>query len=140
MPRGASPKREHEFEKLKHQFQHDHRYPGREEEVAARIVNKQRTEAGETKSSSGKSAKPAGSSRASTRQTSRTSAASRKSANAHTGNPRLSIKEYAGLTIPEVTSRLATLTLSQIRRLRDYELAHKHRKGMLEKLNRKLVH
>jgi len=140
MPRGASPKREHEFEKLKHQFQHDHRYSGREEEVAARIVNKQRSEAGETKSSAGKSASAAGSGRSSTRNTPHTSATSRRSAKAHTGNPRLSVKEYAGLTIPEVTSRLASLSLSQIRRLRDYELAHKHRKGMLEKLNRKLVH
>jgi len=48
MPRGASPKREREYEKLKAEFKHDHRYLGREEEVAARIVNKQRREAGET--------------------------------------------------------------------------------------------
>jgi len=49
MPRGASPKREHEYEKLKTEFEHEHRYPGREEEVASRIVNKQRREKGETK-------------------------------------------------------------------------------------------
>ncbi|MEZ0317196.1 MAG: hypothetical protein ACAH10_09915 [Methylophilaceae bacterium] len=48
MPKGSSLKREHEYEKLKAEFKHDHRYPGREEEVAARIVNKQRREAGET--------------------------------------------------------------------------------------------
>lgn len=51
MPRGASPKREHEYEKIKKEMKKDHRYPGREEEVAARIVNKQRREAGETKKS-----------------------------------------------------------------------------------------
>lgn len=49
MSRGSSPKREREYEKLKEEFKKDHRYPGREEEVAARIVNKQRKEAGETK-------------------------------------------------------------------------------------------
>lgn len=49
MPRGSSPKREREYETLKQTFKHDHRYPGREEEVAARIVNKQRKQAGETK-------------------------------------------------------------------------------------------
>ncbi len=49
MPRGASPKREREYEKLKDEFKDEHRYPGREEEVAARIVNKQRRENGETK-------------------------------------------------------------------------------------------
>ena len=51
MPRGASPKREREYRELKAGFEHDGRYKGREEEVAARIVNKQRAQAGETKSS-----------------------------------------------------------------------------------------
>lgn len=50
MPAGSSPKREHEYNELKQEFKEDHRYPGREEEVAARIVNKQRAEHGETKS------------------------------------------------------------------------------------------
>jgi hypothetical protein len=52
MPRGSNARREHEYEKLKTEFKKDHRYPGREEEVAARIVNKQRKKAGETKDSS----------------------------------------------------------------------------------------
>jgi hypothetical protein len=146
MPRGASPKREHEFEKLKHQFQHDRRYPGREEEVAARIVNKQRSEAGETKSANGKSSSGGSRTRVSAkspstgRSGSGRHSSSHSSSSMHSGSPRLSVKVYAGLTIPEVASRLGSLTLSQIRRLRDYELAHKHRKGMLDKLNRKLVH
>jgi len=50
MPRGASPKREREYEKLKREFKKEGRYKGREKEVAARIVNKQRAERGETKS------------------------------------------------------------------------------------------
>lgn len=49
MPRGASPKREREYKELEHKFEEEGRYKGREEEVAARIVNKQRAEAGETK-------------------------------------------------------------------------------------------
>jgi hypothetical protein len=59
MPTGSNPKREHEFDKLKKEFKQEHRYAGREEEVAARIVNKQRREAGETKSatSHGKTSK-----------------------------------------------------------------------------------
>jgi len=50
MPRGASPKREEEYKELKTRFQHEGRYQGREEEVAARIVNKQRSDYGETRS------------------------------------------------------------------------------------------
>jgi hypothetical protein len=55
MPRGASPKREREYKELEHKFEQEGRYKGREEEVAARIVNKQRAEAGETKEASGRS-------------------------------------------------------------------------------------
>jgi len=54
MPTGSSPKREREFSKLKTEFKKEHRYPGREEEVAAKIVNKQRKEAGETKEAKAK--------------------------------------------------------------------------------------
>lgn len=49
MPAGSSPKREREYKKLVIEFRQSHQYPGREEEVAARIVNKQRKEHGETK-------------------------------------------------------------------------------------------
>ena len=50
MPRGASPKREKEYKELKREFKKEGRYKGREDEVAARIVNKQRSRFGETKS------------------------------------------------------------------------------------------
>jgi len=53
MPRGASPKREREYEKLKSQFEETGRYKGREKEVASRIVNKQRARFGETKAGPG---------------------------------------------------------------------------------------
>lgn len=57
MPAGSSPKREREYSHLKTEFKKSHRYPGREEEVAARIVNKQRKEAGETQDSNTSHAK-----------------------------------------------------------------------------------
>lgn len=53
MPRGASPKREREYNEIKEKFHEEGRYQGREEEVAARIVNKQRAEKGETKPQTG---------------------------------------------------------------------------------------
>ena len=48
MPRGISPQREKEYEELLDEFHRDHRYLGREEEVASRIINKQRAQHGET--------------------------------------------------------------------------------------------
>ncbi|MDB6066021.1 MAG: hypothetical protein JWR26_2229 [Pedosphaera sp.] len=52
MPRGASPKREREYKKLENKFEKSGRYRGREKEVAARVVNKQRARFGETKAGS----------------------------------------------------------------------------------------
>lgn len=49
MPRGASPKREREYKKLERKFKKEKRYKGREEEVASRIVNKQRSKSGEAR-------------------------------------------------------------------------------------------
>ncbi len=51
MPRGASPKREREYKEIVKKMKKTGRYKGRQKEVAARIVNKQRREAGETKAS-----------------------------------------------------------------------------------------
>ena len=58
MPRGASPKREREYNEIKEKFHEEGRYRGREEEVAARIVNKQRTATGETKAARAKGRTP----------------------------------------------------------------------------------
>jgi len=49
MPTGASPKREREYKKIARKMKKEGRYKGREEEVAARIVNQQRAAKGETK-------------------------------------------------------------------------------------------
>src|SRR5467141_3866353 len=50
MPRGASPKRERQYEHIKQSAKKSGRYGGRAEEVAALTVNKIRREKGETKS------------------------------------------------------------------------------------------
>ena len=57
MPRGASPKREHQYKKIEQKLEKEGRYKGREEEVAARIVNKQRAKSDETKGTKKKSAR-----------------------------------------------------------------------------------
>ena len=57
MPRGATPKEERQYEHMKESAKKSGRYQGREEEVAARTVNKIRAEKGETKSSRGKARK-----------------------------------------------------------------------------------
>ena len=54
MPRGANPKREREYNELKKKFHKEDRYEGREEQVAARIVNKQRKQYGETRNEKAK--------------------------------------------------------------------------------------
>jgi len=112
MPRGASPKREHEYEKLEKQFEKEGRYKGREEEVASRIVNKQRKQFGETKTARAKDRAGAAPDRA------------------------VPIANYEHLTVPQVRSALAELTAAQRSKVRTYELAHKHRKGVLEALDR----
>jgi hypothetical protein len=50
MPRGASPKRERQYEHIEQSAKMSGRYKGREAEVAARTVNKARREKGETRS------------------------------------------------------------------------------------------
>jgi len=52
MPQGAwSPKRERQYEHIKESEREAGRSNDRAEEIAARTVNKQRSEAGETKTS-----------------------------------------------------------------------------------------
>jgi hypothetical protein len=84
MPRGASPKREREYQKLERQFKKEGRYKGREEEVASRIVNKQRAASGETEKYQHKPVRRAASRRKSrsARRTSRRSSSRSKSSSA----------------------------------------------------------
>lgn len=116
MPAGASPKREGEFKKLENRFKKEGRYRGREEEVAARIVNKQRSQYGETRQEREKD---------------------RQGKSPDRGLP---LADYQTLTIAQIEPQLDALSNADIRKLRAYEAKHKNRKGLLEKLDRRLVH
>ncbi len=113
MPLGISPKREREYKKLERQFKAERRYPGREEEVAARIVNKQRAQYGETAEEK------------------------QKDREGRSPDRGLPIADYQTLTIPQILRQLDALSPQQIRAIRAYETKHKNRKGLLAKLNRR---
>lgn len=107
MPRGASPKREREYEDLKDRFQKSGRYGKRAKEVAARIVNKQRKQHGETKSE-------------------------KKNREGKTPDRVLPIRNYQHLTVPQVKTRLRSLTRGDLRQIESYEKKHKNRKGVFQ--------
>lgn len=110
MPAGASPKREREYEKLKKEFKTEGRYRGREEEVASRIVNKQRKQYGETET-----------------QKARTKAGKAP-------DRELPVKGYEHMTIANLRKAMSGLSAADRRKLERYERAHKNRKGALELL------
>lgn len=114
MPLAANPKREREFKKLEKEFKQEGRYPGREEEVAARIVNKQRAQSGETQAA----------------QQGRQAGKNRRMS-AEQGLP---IDGYQHLTVAQIRDKLDGLSAAQLKRLRSYEAAHKKRKGVLQAL------
>ena len=111
MPRGASPKREGEYRELKHKFKQSGRYRGREEEVAARIVNKQRAEYGETK------------------------AEKEKDREGKSPDRDLPIANYQHLKVGEVKNRLESLSKGDLRQIENYEKKHKNRKGVLQAID-----
>jgi hypothetical protein len=114
MPTGASPRREREFKSLEQRFKKEGRYRGREDEVAARIVNKQRSQYGETKEEKRKD---------------------RQGASPDRGLP---IKDYQKMTIAQVRGQLDGLPKKALQKIRDYEAAHKNRKGLLQLLDARL--
>ena len=111
MPRGASKKREREYEELKSDFKKEGRYKGREEEVAARIVNKQRSQYGETKS------------------------AKEKEKRGRSSDQSLPMKGYDHLTISDIKRKLDSLSDAEIKKIKTYEKRHKNRKTLIEALN-----
>ena len=111
MPRGASAKREREYRELKHEFKKEGRYKGREEEVAARIVNKQRSQFGETKTEK------------------------RKERQGKSPDRSLPIKNYQHKTIGEVERAITNLSRSDLRQIEHYEKQHKNRKSLLEAIH-----
>ena len=86
MPRGSSPKRERQYEHIKDSYEKRGRSEGKAEEIAARTVNKERAQAGETKRSrsagrgsssrSGRASASSGSSRSSSSRSSSRAGAS----------------------------------------------------------------
>lgn len=115
MPAGANPKREREFKKLEQRFKQEQRYPGREEEVAARIVNKQRSQYGETK------------------------VERQKDKEGKSPDRGLPLPNYQELTIPQIAGQLDPLSKADIKKIRAYEVKHKNRKVLLQKLDRRLA-
>jgi len=115
VPRNAwSGKREREYEALKDRFQKEGRYKGREKQVAARIVNKQRKEYGETEDEL------------------------QKDREGRSPDRSLPIKDYQRLTISEITRQLGKLSPDALRQLHSYEKSHKQRKSLLEEMKRQL--
>lgn len=114
MPRGASPKREHEYKELKQRFQKSGRYPGRAAEVASRIVNKQRAQYGETK------------------------AEKRKDRAGSSPDRGLPIAGYQQLTVPEVKRKLDGLSKRDLRKIEQYEKRHKGRKTLVAAIEHQL--
>lgn len=116
MPRGSNPKREREYEALKEQFEHEGRYPGREDEVAARIVNKQRAQLRETQD------------------------AHEQDSQGKAPDRGLPIARYDHLTVPQVTARLDGLSHTQLRAIERHERAHKNRSTLLRQIERRIHH
>jgi hypothetical protein len=114
MPAGASPKREHEFKQLQNKFKHSGRYKGREEEVAARIVNKQRAKFGETKE------------------------AKEKDHEGKSPDRNLPIDDYQSMTIAQIKKQMDSLSAGDLKKIRQYETRHKNRKGLIEILDRRM--
>ena len=111
MPRGASAKREREYEELKSEFHKEGRYRGREEEVAARIVNKQRAQYGETRSEK------------------------EKDREGRSPDRNLPIARYQNKTIAEIARDLPKLSDRELQQVLRYEESHKKRKGMVQKIH-----
>lgn len=97
MPRGASPKRERGYEELIHKFQESGRYKGRQKEVAARIVNKQRAEYGETNGEK------------------------KKDREGKSPDRNLPIKDYQEKTIGQIKPELDGCSPKQLRQIKQYE-------------------
>lgn len=114
MPRGASTKREREYEELKHKFQRSGRYGKRAPEVAARIVNKQRAQYGETKGEK------------------------REEKEGKNPDRNLPLDHYRHLTISQLKPRLRALSKVELRKVKGYEERHKQRKGAMAAIESEL--
>jgi|SRR5579884_4281930 len=114
MPRGANPKREREYEELKRKFHKSGRYGKRADEVAARIVNKQRAQYGETKGEK------------------------KEEKRGRSPDRNLPLDHYRHLTIGQLKPRLESLSKAELKKVRKYEEQHKSRKGALAAIDAEL--
>lgn len=114
MPTGASPQREREYTDLVQQFQAEGRYKGREEEVASRIVNKQRTQYGETQG------------------------AQEKDRQGLSPDRFLPIPNYEQMNADEVTAHLDKLDPWQLWEVLAYEKQHLNRSTVIEAMERRM--
>lgn len=114
MPRDLNSKREREYDELVEEFHEENRYEGREEEVAARIVNKQRAQHSETKEE--KSMDKAGQS----------------------PDHDLPIEHYDHLTVDQITDKLGDLNEAEVKKIEAYEKKHHNRKTLVENIERRL--
>lgn len=113
MPRGAGRKREEEYRELKKEFEESGKYKGREEEVTARIVNKQRARFGETR------------------------AAKEEDRKGESPDRGLPLENYDHLTVDQVVGKLDSLSQADVHRLKSYEQEHKKRKTLIARMDRK---
>ena len=111
MPAGASKKREKEYKELKRNFKQEGRYKGREEEVASRIVNKQRRKYGETKK------------------------AKKKDKQGQSPDKDLPIQNYQHLTVEQIKGKLKNLAGKELSHIAQYEKKHKNRKTLLRSID-----
>jgi hypothetical protein len=114
MPRGSSAKREREYNELKSEFKKEGRYKGRETEVAARIVNKQRAQYGETKGEK------------------------KKDRQGKSPDRNLPIKDYQHKTVSQVERAIGKLSRSDLKEIEKYEKQHKGRKTLLEAIGEQM--
>lgn len=112
MPRGASPKREKEYEELKEKFKKSGRYKGRETEVASRIVNKQRAEYGETKEDK------------------------QQDKDGKSPDRNLAIAHYRRMTESQLEPKLEKVPKKKLQKVEKYEEKHKNRKGIKQAIKK----
>jgi hypothetical protein len=100
MPRGASPKRERQYQHIKASGKQRGMSEGRAEEMAARTVNKQRAESGEARSSSSGSR-----SRRTTAKRTTQRASTRRSPTRRTASKRATARRAGRATSTRSTTR-----------------------------------
>jgi len=112
MARGSSPKRERQHGEDKDDSKREGRYPRRDEEAPAHIVEEQRAQPNE---------------------------AGRVPQDDQRGSG-LPIARYEDLTVPQISARLHGMSYTQLRALEQYERAHKNRSTLLRRLQRRIHH